>query len=59
MDAVVRLLSEPRRKRDEEKSDAGFDAKLCKRSSRLLKKSLRLRNRGGRRDFLPVDAAHF
>ena len=27
--------------------------------SRLLKKSLRLRNRGGRRDFLRVDGAHF
>ena len=28
------------------------------RSSRLLKKLLRLRNRGGRRDFLSLDAAH-
>jgi hypothetical protein len=28
-------------------------------SSRLLKKSLRLRNPGGMRDFLRVDAAHF
>ena len=28
-------------------------------TNRVLKKSLRLRNRGGRRDFLPADAAHF
>ena len=27
--------------------------------SRLLKRSLRLRNQGGRRDFLRPDAAHF
>ena len=28
-------------------------------SSRLLKRSLRLRNPGGRRDFLWLDGAHF
>jgi hypothetical protein len=27
--------------------------------SRLLKKSLRLRDKGGRGDFLPVDGVHF